>query len=111
MSVSNDIVSTKLYNKRDDFDLEIVNFLFSAGDVPPMEFIFLNSSNFLEHLAMLQISTLAQFLIQKLLKRGYWFHIVPKVFVLNFIADTIIPCWSFGHALGTLGATVLWRQP
>ena len=27
-SISNDIVSTKIYDKRDDFDFEIVNFLF-----------------------------------------------------------------------------------
>ena len=27
-SISNDIVSTKIYDKRDDFDLEIVNFPF-----------------------------------------------------------------------------------
>ena len=26
LSISNDIVSTKIYNKRDDFDFEIVNF-------------------------------------------------------------------------------------
>ena len=26
LSISNDIVSTKIYDKRDDFDLEIVNF-------------------------------------------------------------------------------------
>ena len=28
LSISNDIVSTKIYDKRDDFDFEIVNFLF-----------------------------------------------------------------------------------
>ena len=28
LSVSNDIVSTKIYDKRDDFDFEIVNFPF-----------------------------------------------------------------------------------
>ena len=28
LSISNDIVSTKIYNKRDDFDFEIVNFQF-----------------------------------------------------------------------------------
>ena len=33
--MSNDIVSTKIYNKRDDFDFEIVNFPFLDGDVPP----------------------------------------------------------------------------
>ena len=30
----NDIVPTKIYDKRDDFDFEIVNFPFLDGDVP-----------------------------------------------------------------------------
>ena len=34
-SPSNDIVSTKIYDKRDDFDFEIVNFPFLDGGVPP----------------------------------------------------------------------------
>ena len=34
LSISNDIVSTKIYDKRDDFDFEILNFPFSDGDVP-----------------------------------------------------------------------------
>ena len=34
LSISNDIVSTKIYHKRDDFDFEIVNFPFLDGDVP-----------------------------------------------------------------------------
>ena len=34
LSTSNDIVSTKIYDKRDDFDFEIVNFPFLDGDVP-----------------------------------------------------------------------------
>ena len=34
LSISNDIVSTKIYDKRDDFDFEIVNFQFLDGDVP-----------------------------------------------------------------------------
>ena len=34
LSISNDIVSTKIYDKRDDFDFEMVNFLFLDGDVP-----------------------------------------------------------------------------
>ena len=33
MSSSNDIVSTKINDKRDDFDFEIVNFPFLDGDV------------------------------------------------------------------------------
>ena len=34
LSVSNENVSTKIYDKRVDFDFEIVNFLFIIGDVP-----------------------------------------------------------------------------
>ena len=34
LSISNDIVSTKTYDKRDHFDFEIVNFPFLDGDVP-----------------------------------------------------------------------------
>ena len=33
-SISNDIVSTKIYDKRDDFVFGIVNFPFLDGDVP-----------------------------------------------------------------------------
>ena len=34
LSISNDIVSTKIYDKCDDFDFDIVNFPFLDGDVP-----------------------------------------------------------------------------
>ena len=34
LSISNDIVSTNIYDKRDDFDFESVNFPFLDGDVP-----------------------------------------------------------------------------
>ena len=34
LSISNDIFSTKIYDKRDDFDFEIVNFPSLDGDVP-----------------------------------------------------------------------------
>ena len=34
LSISNDIISTKIYDKRDEFDFEIVNFPFLNGDVP-----------------------------------------------------------------------------
>ena len=33
MSITNDIVSSKIYDKRDDFNFEIVNFPFLDGDV------------------------------------------------------------------------------
>ena len=34
LSIHNDMVSTKIYDKRDDFNFDIVNFAFLDGDVP-----------------------------------------------------------------------------
>ena len=34
LSIANGIVSSKIYDKRDDFNFEIVNFPFLDGDVP-----------------------------------------------------------------------------
>ena len=34
LCISNGTVSTKIYDKRDDFDFDIVNFFFLNGDVP-----------------------------------------------------------------------------
>ena len=34
LSISNDIISTKIYDKGDDFDFEIINFPFLDGDAP-----------------------------------------------------------------------------
>ena len=63
LSISNEIVSTKINDKRDDFNFEIVNFPFLDGDVPRSTSygvsIYLNSFVLLEHLAMLLTSTLA----------------------------------------------------
>ena len=63
LSISNDIVSTKIYDKRDDFDFKIVKFPFLGGDVPRYTsngvYISLNSFLLIEHLAMLLTSTFA----------------------------------------------------
>ena len=55
LSFSNDVVSTRIYYKRDDFDFEIVNFPFLDGDVP----LSTSYGVYISHLAMLQTSTLA----------------------------------------------------
>ena len=47
MSITNGIVSSKIYDKRDDFNFEIVNFPFIDGEVPrqhPMVLTFRNLS-------------------------------------------------------------------
>ena len=89
LSVSNDIVSTKLYNKLDDFDFEIVNFQFLDGSVPRSTsygVIFINSSNLLS-IHVPDFNTCNKLLTEKLLKQGYMYHIL---FFLNLIADTMI---------------------
>ena len=50
------IVSTKIYDERDDFDFDIVNFSFLDGDVPRrplMVYIYRNLFALPKHLRML----------------------------------------------------------
>ena len=57
LSISDGFVKTKIYDKRDDFDFDIVNYPFLDGAVPrsasPMVFIFLNLFDLLEFQVML----------------------------------------------------------
>ena len=84
LSISNDIVSTKIYDKRDDFDFEIVNFPFLDGDVP-------RSTSYGVYISQLirfarassyfaDFNTRNKLLTQKLLKQGYWYHKLRKIF-------------------------------
>ena len=62
LSISNDIVSTKIYDKRDDFDFEGINFPFLDVDVPRSTSYGVYISQlirFARTLAMLLTSTLA----------------------------------------------------
>ena len=56
LSVANGFVSSKIYDKRDDFDFDIVNFPFLDGDVPRRASYGVYS--LLESAIMLQTSTL-----------------------------------------------------
>ena len=72
-SISNDIVSSKIFDKRDDFDFEIVNFPYLDGDVPrstsPQLIRFVRPSS---HVA--DFNTRNKLLTQKLLKQGDQYH-------------------------------------
>ena len=60
LSITNGIVSSKIYDKRDDFNFEIVNFPFFDVDVPcplPMVYIFLSLFVLLECVLRLITST------------------------------------------------------
>ena len=61
LSVANGFVSSKINDKRDDFDFDIVNFPSLDGDVPRvllMAYTFRNLLGLLESAIMLQTSTL-----------------------------------------------------
>ena len=45
-SISNGFVSSKIYDKRDDFDFDIVNFSFFDGDIPRFPFYLLRGLHF-----------------------------------------------------------------
>ena len=84
LSISNDIVSTKICDKRDDFDFEIVNFPFLNGDVPCSTYYGVYTSQLIRfarasnHVA--DFNTHNKMLTQKLLKQGYRYHKLRKTF-------------------------------
>ena len=84
LSISNDIVSTKIYDKRDDFDFEIVNFPFLDGDVPRSTSYGVYISQLIRFArassCVADFNTRNRLLTQKLLKQGYWYHKLLKTF-------------------------------
>ena len=84
LSISNDIVSTKICDKHDDLDFEIVNFPFIDGDVPLSTYYGVYISQLIcfarasSHVA--DFNTRNKLLTQKLLKQGYWYHKLCKTF-------------------------------
>ena len=82
LSISNDIVSSKNYDKRDDFDFVIVNFPFLDGDVPRSTSNGVYISQLIRfarassHVA--DFNTRNKLLAQKLLKQGYRYHKISQ---------------------------------
>ena len=90
LSISNGFVSSKIYDKRDDFD--IVNFPFLDGDVP-------RSTSYEVYISQLirfvrGSSHVADFnarnksLTAKLLQQGYRYHKLRKTFSLQILSPT-----------------------
>ena len=84
LSFSNDIVSTKIYDKRDDFDFGIVNFPFLDGDVPHSTSYGVNISQLVRFARassyVTDFNTHTKLLTQKLLKQGYLYLKLCKTF-------------------------------
>ena len=84
LSISNDIVSTKIYDKCDNFDFEIVNFPFLDGDVHLSTSYGVYISQLIRFARassyVADFNTRYKLLTQKLLKQGYRCHNFPKTF-------------------------------
>ena len=84
LTISNDIVSTKMYDKRDFFDFEIVNYPFFDVDVPRSTSYGFYTSQLIRfarassHVA--DFNTRNKLLTQKRLKQGYLYHKLRKTF-------------------------------
>ena len=83
-SISQYIVSLKIYDKRDDFDFEIVNFPFLEGDVPRSTSYGVYISQLIgfarESSHAADFNTRYKLLTQKVFKQGYLYHKLCKTF-------------------------------
>ena len=82
LSNSNGFISSKIYDKLEDFDFDIVNFPFLDGDIPrrPSYRVCSPVNDF---------NTRNKCLTAKRLKQGYRYHKLRKAFFQSFIADTM----------------------
>ena len=84
LSITNGIVSSKIYDKRDDINFEIVNFPFLDGDVPrsPSNGIYISKLIRFARVCFNvdDINNRNLFLTAKLLKQGYRHHKIRKAF-------------------------------
>ena len=92
LCISNGTVSTKIYDKRDDYDFDIVNFPFLDGDVPWRTSYGVYISQLIRFEELLQILMTLTAVIKPLLPNFLGRAIVILNFVRrfrNFIADTV----------------------
>ena len=84
LSITNGIVSSKIYDKRDDFNFEIVNFPFLDGDVPRSPSYGVYISQLIRFARVCSnvdnFNNRNLFSTAKLLKQGYRYHKIQKAF-------------------------------
>ena len=84
LSTTNGIVSSKIYDKRDDFNFEIVNIPFLDGDVPRSPSYGVYISQLIRFARVCsnvkEFNNRNLFLTAKLLKQGYRYHKIRKSF-------------------------------
>ena len=84
LSVANGFVSSKIYDKRDDFDFDLVNFPFFDGDVPRRAFYGVYISQLIRFAKVCNhvtdFNARNKCLTAKLLQQGYRYHKLRKTF-------------------------------
>ena len=84
LSISDGFVQTKIYDKRDDFDFDIVNFPFLDGDVPRSTSYGVYISQLIRFARVSShvddFNTHHKVLTAKLLRQGYRYHKIRKAF-------------------------------
>ena len=84
LSISNGFVSSKIYDKRDDFDFDIVNFPFLDGDVPRSISYGVYISQLIRFARVsshvVDFNARNKSLTAKLLQQGYQYHKLRKTF-------------------------------
>ena len=85
LSIVDGCVSCKIYDKRDDFNFEIVNFPFLDGDVPRAASYGVYISHLIRFARVpshvTEFNTRNKLLTAKLLNQGYRYHKLPKAFL------------------------------
>ena len=84
LSITNGIVSSKIYDKQGDFNFEIVNFPFLDGDIPrsPSYGVYISQLIRFGRVCsnVNDFNNRNLFLTAKLLKQGYRYHKIRKAF-------------------------------
>ena len=84
LSISDGFVKTKIYDKRDDFDFDIVNLPFLDNDVPRSTYCCVYISQLIRFARVSShvddFNTRNKVLTAKLLRQGYRYHKIRKAF-------------------------------
>ena len=80
LSISNGTDSTKFYDKRDDFDFDILNFPFLDGDDPRRTSYGVYISQPIRFANVSDFNCRNKAVTDKLLKQGYRYHKLRKAF-------------------------------
>ena len=98
LSITNGIVSSKIYDKRDDFNFEIVNFPFLDGDVPRSPSYGVYISQLIRFARVCSnvddFNNRNLFLTAKLLKQGSFMFLFCLVFAMFCARLFICALWS-----------------